>query len=143
MKDKIERYLSLISSLVRYVSLKVTEVYCCVKFRFLSLNFSQNCIEYGINLGNYSEAQHLALGAIGKKGLNKFGIFSMFAKEKQQCGKLVGTQAPVVERLDNAIHRIKHYPADSVVCFVNTYPLDSDLSGGQRYPAFEQPGPGV
>ena len=30
---------------------------------------------------------------------------------------------------------------DSVVCFVNTYPLDSDLSGGQRYPAFEQPGP--
>ena len=31
-----------------------------------------------------------------------------------------------------AIHRINHYPADSVVCFVNTYPLDSDLS--------EQPG---
>ena len=36
--------------------------------------------------------------------------------------------APVVQRLDNAIHRI--YPADSVVCFVDTYPLDSDLSGG-------------
>ena len=39
-------------------------------------------------------------------------------------------QAPVVQRLDNAIHRINHYPADSVVCFVNTYLLDSDLSGG-------------
>ena len=39
-------------------------------------------------------------------------------------------QAPVVQRLDNAIHRINHYPADSVVCFVNTYPLDSDLSCG-------------
>ena len=39
-------------------------------------------------------------------------------------------QGPVVQRLDNAIHRINHYPADSVVCFVNTYPLDSDLSGG-------------
>ena len=51
-------------------------------------------------------------------------------------------QAPVVQRLDNAIHRINYYPADSVVCFVNTYPLDSDLSGGKRYPAFEQPGPG-
>ena len=38
--------------------------------------------------------------------------------------------APVVQRLDNAIHRINHYPADSVVCFVNTYLLDSDLSGG-------------
>ena len=38
-------------------------------------------------------------------------------------------QGPVVQRLDNAIHRINHYPAVSVVCFVNTYPLDSDLSG--------------
>ena len=38
--------------------------------------------------------------------------------------------ASVVRKADNAIHRINHYPADSVVCFVNTYPLDSDLSGG-------------
>ena len=38
--------------------------------------------------------------------------------------------APVVPRLDNAIHRINHYPGDSVVCFINIYPLDSDLSGG-------------
>ena len=36
----------------------------------------------------------------------------------------------VVQRLDKAIHRINHYPADSVVCFVNIYPLDSELSGG-------------
>ena len=46
-------------------------------------------------------------------------------------------QAWVVQRMDNAIHRINHYPVDSVVCFVNTYPLDSDLSSGWRYPAFE------
>ena len=39
-------------------------------------------------------------------------------------------QAPVVQKVDNAIHRINHYPADSVVCFVKTYPLDSDLSNG-------------
>ena len=38
-------------------------------------------------------------------------------------------QAWVVQKVDNAIHRINHYPVDSVVCFVNTYPLDSDLSG--------------
>ena len=36
----------------------------------------------------------------------------------------------VVQKVDNTIHRINHYPADSVVCFINTYPLDSDLSGG-------------
>ena len=39
-------------------------------------------------------------------------------------------QAPVGQKQDNAIHRINHYPADGVVCFVNIYPLDSDLSGG-------------
>ena len=44
--------------------------------------------------------------------------------------KRFNEQASVVQRLDNAIHRINHYPADNMVCFVNTYPLDSDLSGG-------------
>ena len=39
-------------------------------------------------------------------------------------------QAPVVQRLDNTIDQINHYPVNSVVCFVNTYPLDTDLSGG-------------
>ena len=38
-------------------------------------------------------------------------------------------QAPVAQTLDSAIHRINHYPADSVIGFPNTYPLDSDLSG--------------
>ena len=37
---------------------------------------------------------------------------------------------PGCSKVDNAIHRINHYPADNVVCFVNTYPLDSDLSDG-------------
>ena len=37
---------------------------------------------------------------------------------------------PVVQRVDNAIHRINHYPVDRIVCFINTYPLESDLSGG-------------
>ena len=40
--------------------------------------------------------------------------------------------ARVVRNVDNAIHRINHYPADSVV---------SDLSGGYYYPAFQQLGP--
>ena len=39
-------------------------------------------------------------------------------------------QALVVQTLDSAIHRINHYPAESVIDFRNTYPLDSDLSGG-------------
>ena len=39
-------------------------------------------------------------------------------------------QAPVVQRLDNAIHRINHYPADKYWQNKPRYPLDSDLSGG-------------
>ena len=39
-----------------------------------------------------------------------------------------GLLTRVVQKVDNAIHRINHYPADSVVCFVSIYPLDSDLS---------------
>ena len=31
---------------------------------------------------------------------------------------------------------------DSAIGFSNTYPLDSDLFDGSRYPAFEQLGPG-
>ena len=44
--------------------------------------------------------------------------------------KIGKVQAWVVQRMDNAIHWINHYPADSVVCFVKNYPLDSDLSSG-------------
>ena len=37
------------------------------------------------------------------------------------------TQAPVVQTLDSAIHRINHYPADSLIGLSNTYPLDSAI----------------
>ena len=45
--------------------------------------------------------------------------------------KRFNEQAPVVQRLDNAIHRINHYPADSVVFLLTfihwivIYPADS------------------
>ena len=41
-----------------------------------------------------------------------------------------GDQGPVFQTLDSAIDRIKIYPVDSAIGFPNTYPLDSDLSGG-------------
>ena len=39
-------------------------------------------------------------------------------------------QAPVVRKVDSAIHWINYYPKDNAVGFRNTYPLDIDLSGG-------------
>ena len=39
-------------------------------------------------------------------------------------------QAPIVQKVDNAIGGINLYPLDSAIGFPNTYPLDNDLSGG-------------
>ena len=47
---------------------------------------------------------------------------------------------PVVQKLDSAIQWINFYQVDNIIGFPNTYPLHSDLSDGQRYPPFEQPG---
>ena len=38
--------------------------------------------------------------------------------------------APVVQKMDSAIHWITYYPKDRAIGFRNTYPLDSDLSVG-------------
>ena len=35
-------------------------------------------------------------------------------------------QAPVVQKVDNVIHRINLYPVDSAIGFSNIYPPDSD-----------------
>ena len=51
--------------------------------------------------------------------------------------------ARVVQKMDSAIHRINHYPADKYLGNQLHYPVDRDLSGGYRYPPFEQPRPGV
>lgn len=44
--------------------------------------------------------------------------------------EILGDLAPVVQRLDDAIHRMNLYPVDSAVRFAITYPLGSDLSVG-------------
>ena len=54
----------------------------------------------------------------------------MARNERKYCFMVLHVlQAPVFRRLDNAIQWINRYPVDSVVCFVNTYSVDSDLSG--------------
>ena len=44
------------------------------------------------------------------------------------------SQAPVVQKVDSAIHWISYYLLFSAIGYHNTYPLDSDLYGG----AFEK-----
>ena len=48
-------------------------------------------------------------------------------------------QAPVVQKVDNAIHWINHYPVDCyLIYWIVIYPVNS-----QGYPMFEQPGPEI
>ena len=56
-------------------------------------------------------------------------------------GKLTDL-ARVVQKVDSAIHRINHHPVDKYKGNQLRYPVDRDLSGGYRYPPFEQLGPG-
>ena len=39
----------------------------------------------------------------------------------------------VANMVNSVIHRIKIYPVDKAIGFPNTYPVDSDLSSGQRF----------
>ena len=75
----------------------------------------------------------LAFHAIFKKFYlkNKAGRQeTLFIWKIVMCrGQLCKLHGPVVQGVDNAIHRIDDYPVDNIVCFVSTYPLDSDLSG--------------
>ena len=50
--------------------------------------------------------------------------------QKVKLRRAVKEQAPVVQRMDNAIQRINRYPVDKCWRKKLRYPLDSDLSGG-------------
>ena len=87
--------------------------------------------QYALQKSSYSLIQKIAPQAKSGKHL-QIWFFPQFGEKN---GGVLSMRmqvilAPVVQRLDNAIHRINHYPADSMVCFVNIYPRDSDLSGG-------------
>ena len=71
---------------------------------------------------------------------------SMNLSDKQvtECQELLKKliQAPVVQILDSAIHRIYHYPANKYYRSQLCYPMDRDLFSGQHYPPFKQLAPG-
>ena len=68
-------------------------------------------------------------------------IFGYLPRWGEGCGREGGIrtvpyrtvhtdQAPVVQKVDNGIHQINHYPLDSAIDFAIIYLLDSDLTGG-------------
>ena len=55
--------------------------------------------------------------------------------------RVVCYQGLVVQTGNSAIQWIYHYTLDGAIGFPNKYRVDSDLSGGQRYPSFKRPRP--
>ena len=45
---------------------------------------------------------------------------------RQSLNVIYPTAAPVVQKVNSAIHRINLYPVGSATGFTNTYPLDTD-----------------
>ena len=43
---------------------------------------------------------------------------------------LILVLAPVIQKVDSAIHWINYYPVDNAIGFRTTYQLGSELSGG-------------
>ena len=77
----------------------------------------------------------------GQNALTPMSVLSAsFTWQKAKTRMLLATyissmcnsnlQGPVARKMDSAIHRINHYPLDSVIDFPNTYLLDNDLPGG-------------
>ena len=65
----------------------------------------------------------------------------MIVSKNLNSAKIID-QAPVVQKLDSAIHWINHYPVDKYLGNRLRCPLDGDLSIGQCLPPFELLGPG-
>ena len=65
-----------------------------------------------------------------QKHLRKRNIAQRFVSSISLLNIHSQIQCPVVQKVDNAIHWINHYPLNSTIGFPNTYPLDRDLSGG-------------
>ena len=59
-------------------------------------------------------------------------LAKMGKKRKKTDQMLLSWKQAQVQKVDNTIHQINHYPANDSVytCFVNTSPLNSDLSSG-------------
>ena len=57
-------------------------------------------------------------------------LYNLWELRMFVSGGIANVQALVVRKVDNAIHWINDYPMDSMDCFANTYPLDSNLSTG-------------
>ena len=70
-----------------------------------------------------------------KKKIPTSEFFKQISRNVIYPEDLVYYQGLVVQKVDNSIHRINHYPVDSVLCFVNInimywiviYPVDSDI----------------
>ena len=60
------------------------------------------------------------------------GLFDIFIFVSPQSCSLISAmlQAPVVQKVDSAIHGINYYAVDNAIGFLTTYLLNSDLSRG-------------
>ena len=57
----------------------------------------------------------------------QWNVDSRFQSLARFRASYIMQQAPAVKKMENAIHRINHYPVDSAIGFANTYPVNSAI----------------
>jgi hypothetical protein len=60
----------------------------------------------------------------------KYAVLFALLQVSRARSRRLNLQGPVVQRVDNTIHRINRYPMDKCWQTKLRYPLDRDLSGG-------------
>ena len=69
-------------------------------------------------------------GTVETRSGRKRSFTKNVLKRLVNSNRRLTVQAPVVQKVDSAIHWINLYPVHNAIGFPNTYPLDCDLSSG-------------
>ena len=74
-----------------------------------------------------SSSRFLSSLLVNRGSLNRGSTVVQFIRGKKASFPIPVLQAPVVQTLDSAIHRINRYPADKCYAFQLRYPVDSAI----------------
>ena len=88
------------------------------------INCIHNCKDH--NLRDFTSAVQYMKHFINHLTLIPHGLIRTNKWPAPNVSGLIA-QAPVVQMVDNAIHRINHYPLDIAIGFAITYPVDSAI----------------
>ena len=101
---------------------------------------STGCISYTwmqlLCAGSANNRKDISRCQVFRYVVRPFGFSCRSAVTTSHCWDI--HLAPIVQNVNNAIHWVNLHTMHGAIGFPSTHPLDSHLSGGKCYPAYEQ-----